>query len=380
MVALVPISSRNISQPQDEKRSWTQRVFPAHTGIAWRSILGVWTGYFVFAVIQARISQQSPLGSFVATYLSVAFISIIATWILYRMMSILGGRNIFHWITFFSTLPSFILALALMQLNYWIGTKPLFFPELFPAAGGLIGATNVLIPYLLLIIWGGIYLALAQNEEMESAVQNSQKLRKIARESEQRALRYQLNPHFIFNALNSVSSLVVDNKNEQAEKLVDELAYYMRAVLDDEGEEMVTVSNEIAQQIRYLEIEKVRFPDRMQYEMNIAEDVADWKIPALIIQPLIENAIKHGVARSTKKVRILIEALEEQNRLKISIRNTGRMKIASDDIGKGLANISDRLKVLYGPSAALITRNSDDGMAVATVTIPDETFALRTVN
>ncbi|GAB5486850.1 MAG: hypothetical protein Pars2KO_04200 [Parasphingorhabdus sp.] len=244
----------------------------------------------------------------------------------------------------------------------------------------MVGGTNILVPYLLILAWGCVYLALTQYEEMEDALRNSRKLQKITRKSEQRALRYQLNPHFIFNALNSVSSLVVDNKNEQAERLVDELADYMRVVLDDEGQDMVTVANEIAQQVRYLEIEKVRFPHRLSYETNIAEGAANWKIPALIIQPLVENAIKHGVSRSVERVVIIVEAVIEQDRLKISVSNTGRMKVATaKGDGTGLLNIAERLSVIYGPEATLVTGNNNDGMAVATIIIPNDQLLMQTL-
>ncbi|MEP2990401.1 MAG: histidine kinase [Parasphingorhabdus sp.] len=298
------------------------------------------------------------------------------------MIHIFSGGEVFRSLVFLFTLPPLVLAFLLTQIDQWKSAKPLFFPELFYGVSTLIGATNILVPYLLLIAWGSIYLALTQNEEMKITIGNSQNLQNLTRKSEQRALRYQLNPHFIFNALNSVSSLVVDHKNEQAERLVDELADYMRVVLDDEGQEMVTVVNEIAQQARYLEIEKVRFPDRLYYETNIAEGVEKLRIPALIIQPLVENAVKHGVARSSSKVTITIEASIEKDRLKISVCNTGRMKVTKPDgdaIGTGLVNIADRLKVIYGPTAALVVGNSDEAMAVATIIIPIDRPRLRTL-
>jgi two-component system, LytTR family, sensor kinase len=374
MSSLVPSSLRSISQSQTEERSLFIRVFPSHPKIAWLSIAGVWIGYLIFSIIQARFGQKLSIESLATHYLALTCVCMIATWPLYRMTLIFRGSEIFQSLLFLFTLPSLILALALKEIDLWIGASSRFFPQLFPEISGVASASNALVPYLLLVMWVSIFLAMTQNEEMKTAIGNSQSLQKITRESEQRALRYQLNPHFVFNALNSVSSLVVDNKNEQAERLVDELADYMRIVLDDEGQETVTVANEIAQQIRYLEIEKVRFPDRLYYETNIAKDAEDWKIPALIIQPLIENAIKHGVARSSKEVKIIIEATIEKNRLKLTVRNTGRMRLSesSNDAGTGLKNIADRLNVIYGPSAALVKGNSNDGMAIATLIVPDD--------
>lgn len=381
MAALIPSSFRTVTAPQSDARPWVNKIFPVHSKTAFLSILGVWLGYFLFAIFQTGFVQSHPLGDFFEHYLLIFCASVFATWLLYRMMIVLGTDEIFRLLMFLLTLPSLVLAFSLTQIDQWKSAKPLFFPDLFYGVSTLIGATNMLIPYLLLISWSGIYLTLVQNDEMTVAIRNSQDLQKLTRKSEQRALRYQLNPHFIFNALNSVSSLVVDSKNERAERLVDELADYMRAVLDDEGQEMVTVANELAQQKRYLDIERVRFPDRLSYEINIAQDAEEIKIPAMIIQPLVENAVKHGVAKSSTNVAIAIDALIENDRLNISVGNTGRMQVTEADAeytGTGLSNIADRLKVIYGPTAALIVGNKGP-MAVATVIIPNDAPVLRTL-
>ena len=375
MVALIPPSARTGSATQAESRSWFTRLFPFHPRIALYSIAGIWIAYLIFACVQSLHNPGVSIEFFWLHYVGLATVSVIATWILYRMMFIFHSGDILRSLLFLFVLPTPILAFALCQLDRLHAVRLLFFPELFFGFSSLVGGSNVLVPYLLLISWGCIYFALTQNREMETAVNNSRKLQKMTRQSEQRALRYQLNPHFIFNALNSVSSLVVDNKNIQAERLVDELADYLRVVLDDEGQEMVTVTNEISQQVRYLEIEKMRFPDRLCYESSVAPDARNIEIPALIVQPLVENAIKHGVALSKKKVLITIEAVVEKDILKITVSNSGRMTIGKtnlDHMGTGLLNVADRLKVIYGPAAALVTGNNDNGMAVATVIIPND--------
>ena len=217
-------------------------------------------------------------------------------------------------------------------------------------------------------------------------LEHSRQLERVNRESELRALRYQLNPHFVFNALNSVSSLIIDHKNQQAEELVDDLADYMRAVLTDGTQDMVTVEQEIAQQVRYLEIERMRFPERLQYSVNVDPTVNGWSIPALIIQPLIENAVKYGVATTNRSVKIVISAKKKGDRLRISIANDGRVKrpasLAEDrtaGTGTGLANIRDRLKALYGPNASLLLANSTDGMATATIVLPDPSLIFQDI-
>nr|WP_246255591.1 histidine kinase [Parasphingorhabdus flavimaris] len=215
---------------------------------------------------------------------------------------------------------------------------------------------------------------------------HSRQLEQLNRESELRALRYQLNPHFVFNALNSVSSLIIDRENEQAEKLVDDLADYMRAVLTDGGQDMVAVEQEIAQQVRYLEIERMRFPDRLHYSVDIDPAAKGWSIPALIIQPLIENAVKYGVSGTDRPVNINISAHIEGDRLRITIANDGRVQtgagIAQDrtaGTGTGLINIQDRLKALYGQNASLLLANNKEGMATATVVLPDPSLIFQDI-
>jgi len=206
---------------------------------------------------------------------------------------------------------------------------------------------------------------------------HSRQLERVNRESELRALRYQLNPHFVFNALNSVSSLIIDRQNEQAEKLVDDLADYMRAVLTGGAEDMIRVGQEIDQQVRYLEIERMRFPERLRYFVDIDPAANDWIIPALIIQPLIENAIKFGLSGNDQPISIIISGQIEGDRLRLSVANNGRVKIPQgltrDTVGTGtgLSNIENRLMALYGQNASLILANSKDGMALATIVLPD---------
>jgi len=374
MASLVPPSSRSISQMRKEERLWIDKIFPAHIKIAWRSILGIWALYLTYKLLLAVTVGSVQVSEVFTPFTAMTLVSIVATWLLYRIMLVLGDTNAIRFVVFLITLPTIMLVLALVQLDHWLSSNGLFFSDHYPGLGSTIEFRNGLIPYLLLVAWGAIYLAITQYAEKKIAIENSRKYQKLKLESEQLALRFQLNPHFVFNALNSVSSLVIESKNDQAEKLIDELADYMREVLDDDGQDMVSVSSEIAQQVRYLDIERVRFPERLRYEINVSEEVENWKIPTLIVQPLIENAIKHGVARSSAAVRITVDANEANGRLELSVRNSGRISVIDSNrgTGTGLKNIEERLFAAYGPSAALITGNENDGMAVATIIIPAE--------
>ncbi|QTD57236.1 sensor histidine kinase [Parasphingorhabdus cellanae] len=345
-----------------------------------KSIFGIWTAYFMVNALRAMLWGAPHHSHSLIAYLITAVISVTVTWALYRCLILVGDRTARA--VLILTIPTIFLAIAIAYLTDLI----LAFPTPILAH---ISANHDLpldmalshffdtafVDYLILVGWGGLYLAMANSRKTQAALIHSRNLERVTRESEMRALRYQLNPHFVFNALNSVSSLIIDNKNSQAEHLVDGLADYMRSVLNDEDGDMITVEQEIAQQVRYLEIEQVRFPKRLSFNVHIDNDVRSWKIPALIIQPLVENAIKHGVARSCQPVSVTISARKDADRLKLVVTNDGGIEIGdakTDGTGTGLSNIRERLAALYGPAAALLTHSENDEKMVATIIIPDE--------
>ncbi len=357
-----------------ESRTLWTKLFPVNARIAAISILGIWAAYLFFLVFRTIIIGQSSFTMAFPRMLFTVLVSIAANWFLYRLLLLTRGGKIAPAVILLS-FPTLIIALGIAYIDSVTAA-----PSILADASGTTYPNwppfidNAFICYLILAGWGGLYLALAHNRVVQATMENSRKLEKLNRESELRALRYQLNPHFIFNALNSVSGLVIEKKNEQAEHLVDGLADYMRAVLDDDGAELTSVEDEVAQQVRYLEIEQVRFPGRLNFEVHLDDTARAWQIPALIIQPLVENAIKYGVARTTSPVRIIITANKEAGRLKLSVANDGRVSLNDDSLtgtGTGLANIRERLAAIYGDGAALIVANGVDNMVVASVIIPD---------
>ncbi|WP_109355714.1 sensor histidine kinase [Sphingorhabdus sp. EL138] len=357
-----------------------RRIFPVNIDLAMKSIFGVWAAYLVVNALRTILWGAPDHSHTLTDYLVTTILSVAVTWVLYRLLTRVGDRSALA--VFILTIPTIFLAIGTVYLTNLILAYPISVLEHI-SAEHLIPLEDALshffdtafINYLILVGWGGLYLSMANSRNSQVALTHSRNLERATRESEMRALRYQLNPHFVFNALNSVSSLIIDKKNGPAENLVDGLADYMRSVLDDDGEDMIPVEQELTQQIRYLEIEQVRFPNRLSFDVQIDDGVRGWKIPALIVQPLVENAIKHGVAQSCVPVRISISATKDADRLKLVVSNNGRMRATSSKIkgtGTGLANIRERLAALYGPAAALFTGNDSDDLVVATIIIPDE--------
>ncbi len=194
---------------------------------------------------------------------------------------------------------------------------------------------------------------------------------RAAQLSELRALRYQLNPHFLFNTLNSLSALVMTGRRDEAEAMILNLATFYRSSLTSDPSGDVPLADEIAVQRLYLDIESVRFPDRLSVNIDVPEDLANAAVPGLILQPLVENAIKHGVARSTKPVAIHLSARVEGDQLILSVADDapGTARPAEGN-GIGQTNVRDRLFARYGAAAVVETLPGATGGYVARLSFP----------
>ena len=182
------------------------------------------------------------------------------------------------------------------------------------------------------------------------------------------ALELQLQPHFLFNTLNAVSSLVRTRKNEEAVTMVAGLSDLLRYSLDHEGNQRVTVEAETDMLRRYLDIQRSRFADRMTYSIDVEDEVRKAAVPTLILQPLAENAIRHGIGKSSEGGSISVRAFREDGSLRVDVRNSGRLT-GDDTHGIGLRNTRERLRQLYGDDHAFSLEQSGDGV-VATLRVP----------
>lgn len=210
--------------------------------------------------------------------------------------------------------------------------------------------------YFLVIAWGAIYLALLIAEQARVSERREGEYRRAAKAAELRSLRYQINPHFLFNTLNSLSSLVITGRNEAAETMIQSLAAFYRRGLSEDSTGDHPLSEEIELQRLYLEIEAVRFPDRLALVVEVPDDLAWVPVPGMILQPLVENAVKYGVARSTRPVTLTISARSEFGRLVVSVVDDGPAKGKEEHgMGIGLANVRDRLNARFGDGAAFVS-------------------------
>ena len=213
--------------------------------------------------------------------------------------------------------------------------------------------------YFLLAAWCAFFIAMTQQHRTRITELRLAEAETAAHAAQVRALRYQVNPHFLFNTLNSLSSLVMSGRADRAEDMLMALSTFFRTSLSMDPSADVSLAEEIGLQRLYLEIEKVRFPDRLEVNIDIPDDLAEARVPALILQPLVENAIKYGVSATTSKVELSIRARRlDGGRMQLDVTNrafgAGSKKAPApthEGTGLGLSNVSERLQAHFGNRA-----------------------------
>ncbi len=191
-------------------------------------------------------------------------------------------------------------------------------------------------------------------------------------QAELHALKMQLQPHFLFNTLNSISHLALED-SKKAVQMVARLGDFLRLTIDSNGQQQVTLERELEFLTNYLEIEKIRFRDRMHVTFDIAPDTLGLYVPNMILQPFAENAIKHGLAKNMAAGRIDIKAEKDDDRLRIQLSNDGAIVSLDKPLGSngiGIANTRARLEKLFGPDFLLDLRARKSGGATVTLEVP----------
>ena len=223
--------------------------------------------------------------------------------------------------------------------------------------------------YFMLLAWCALYLAMAAGEQARAAERREGEFRQAAKIAELRSLRYQVNPHFLFNALNSLSALVLTGKVHQAEEMIQTISTFYRRSLADDPTADVPLSAEFELQKLYLDIEAVRFPERLRAVYDLPDDLMSARVPGMILQPLVENSVKHAVAPSSGKVTITIAARIEYGRLVLTVSDDGQSAgakadcVARDGHGIGLTNVRQRLEARFGRDASIVSGNIGQGFA-----------------
>jgi two-component system LytT family sensor kinase len=228
------------------------------------------------------------------------------------------------------------------------------------------------------VAWSAFYLAVLAQRRALLAQQAAANAESAAQAAQVRALRYQINPHFLFNTLNSLSSLVMSSRPEEAEAMILKLSTFFRTSLSLDPSADVSLAEEIELQRLYLDIERVRFPKRLKVEFDIPRELESARLPALILQPIVENAIKYGVSPTRDTVTLRIAAREAgPGRFTIEVVNSAgsasaksRRRESPDGVGVGIANVRQRLAARFGPAASCEFGPAEEGGYRVVMTLP----------
>ncbi|MGI8942678.1 MAG: sensor histidine kinase [Qipengyuania sp.] len=221
--------------------------------------------------------------------------------------------------------------------------------------------------YFLLLAWASLYFALVAVSKVRAAERRAGEFRNAAKAAELRSLRFQVNPHFLFNTLNSLSAMVMTGKVQQAEEMIQAIASFYRHSLTEDPTADVALDDEFDLQRHYLEIEAVRFPKRLRVVFDLPDALANCRVPGMILQPLVENSVKYGVSASNKPVTIAVSAREEYGRLVLTVADNGpgegvsAQPVRANGFGIGLANVRDRLQARFGDAASIASGPAIDG-------------------
>ncbi len=204
-------------------------------------------------------------------------------------------------------------------------------------------------PFLFLS-WSALYFGIKYWQSKRNEEELVLKANTLAKETELKMLRYQINPHFLFNSLNSASALIRENPN-RAEKMIDELSEFLRYSLNKTKAGLVTLNEEIEAVHNYLSIEKIRFEEKLEVDFQISEEVLDFKLPNFLLHPLVENAIKYGMQTSKLPLRILITAEKKESLILIAIENSGKWvddaNSKQNGTNVGIKNVRQRLEQFF---------------------------------
>ena len=376
--------------------------------IAWLSIVGFWSFYFLINSVRAAILQDPEQVDGLWRRIIVASLSMAITVVVYVFLRGSSAASVRRSMATAAAL-ALPAAIAYSTVNWLVFDElphphrpwespshaPLQAPtpSSSPPAGGMIGmptqppppetlnvghtamekhatpfeaiAENAANGYFFFVAWASLFLSLRYAGEVRALERRAADLRAAAQHAELRALRYQVNPHFLFNTLNSLSSLVLTGRGDQAERMILNLATFFRTSLSGDPTEDVPLAEEIGLQRLYLDIETVRFPDRLLVEIHLPEGLGTALVPGLILQPLVENAVKHGVSRSARPVTIAIRAGERDGDLVLTVENSVALETcdpkATDGTGVGLRNVSDRLAARFGDEGRCAWRTPEPG-------------------
>ncbi len=322
-----------------------------------------WAAYGITQYFGALLYEKP------ASYARVIAVSAVAGFVLSMPMRYiyqrLWGRSLR--VMIFGVLGTcYVTALALrivINLSYQAFVEPDWQARgLFEFFGGALSTTY------LLVCWSVLYFGIKFYESQRKQEEAMLKAVALAQEAQLKMLRYQLNPHFLFNTLNAISTLVLDNQNRLANQAVTRLSEFLRYTLDQDPMKKVTLRQEMESLELYLGTERLRFGERLRLEYAIEEPAMAALVPSLLLQPLLENALKYAVSSREQGGRVRIQGQALNGYLELAVIDDGpglrEHAAGGERRGVGLRNTADRLAVLYGEASHFSVSNAHPGVRV----------------
>lgn len=356
---------------------------PGLRSTSWLWIASVWFGFGLIDAIDSVLTMHAEgmhhaWGKLFITSVITWIPWALATWPVMRLNQRFPITQWRSWKGLLFHLPAYLVldltwtawfaALELLLNPYASPTPPKPFHTIWLQAS----ADHLLASF---ILYGAI---LAVDTVLDSRARLARQQAETARLNEQLskaqldAVRRQIEPHFLFNTLNSVSALIRENRNDAAVMMIAGLSDFLRRLLQDPSRQQVPLAEEMEFAQKYLEIQKVRFVDRLQLAVDVPSDLLLAQVPTLILQLMLENAIKHGISKRAQGGLVRISAARANGTLTLSVYNDGPAIAASNPSasGIGLTNMRTRLQALYGDSFALQMQNQQPSGVEVSVSVP----------
>ncbi|REL35649.1 sensor histidine kinase [Thalassotalea euphylliae] len=332
-------------------------------------------GWFGFALVQFLGSLLHDLRDL---FVIVIFLNSYAGWMLtvplryvYRRAWNLSPIKLVA-VVILSSYVTAVIWQVIKNINYWEIYKHGWQPEFW-----LYYTKSSVWSFYIILSWSCLYFGIKYYQMLQKEKQNVLQANTAAHQAQLKMLRYQLNPHFLFNTLNAISTLILVKENDTANGMVTKLSEFLRYSLDKDPMKRVTLTNEIQALQLYLDIEKVRFEERLQVDINIADDCANALVPSMVLQPLAENAIKYAIAVKEEGGTISITVNRFGNDLLVELADNGPgAEIKNGNLhrenGVGLANTRERLAALYKDNFSLVVSSNKPSGVKVNIRIPYE--------
>ena len=366
---------------------WRYRMVASSNNLFWALQLAGWFGLSVLTYLSLSLPYSQFEVSYLAHNVAQSALGLLLT---------VPLRYLYRWIWFWPVWRRVLLAvlLALAFAVLWAAARLLLFMAMTSESGLWSDFGGWLFPSIFVFVtWAALYHGikyyqlLQRQREMLLEVEAKQRrealnlmeLKSLARDAELRLLRYQLNPHFLFNTLNSVTSLIASNRLADANQMLLKLSSFLRFSLENDGSQFVSLEEECKALRLYLGIEEVRFADRLQVEINVEPRVEKFGVPSFFLQPLVENSIKHAINKNEEGGKIKVTASLVDDLVSLFVEDSGSGNASIDTeinctekagAGVGLRNSRERLKGLYGARACLSTSQSQLGGLKVSISFP----------